>query len=212
MEHLASLLEQILVFVVEKGEVVFPVVAILALAACVWSWRRRRALVRYGLGGLLALVTLVSGAAFLFAHTVRADLRERTLDLHFRTLDDGQAHSISDWRGQVVVVNYWATWCEPCRRELPDLAHLAQAQRDRGVVVITLTDEAPEVVRKWGDPSLAETIRGTFTDAAPAAGLAGVVLGWRPVTLVLDRSSDIRRVLLGLQTYGALARAVRGAR
>ncbi len=201
--------QQILVFLVERGETVLPFAIVLAVVGLVWAWRRPRRLLRYGAGGLLLLAALLSVAGVLFAHTVRADLRRRTLDLRFETLDDGHAHRVADWKGKVMVVNYWATWCEPCRRELPDLGRFARDYRDRGVTVITLTDEAPETVRRWGDPALLQTVRGVFTADTPATGLAGVVLGWRPVTLVLDRRSAVRSVLLGAQSYDAFERAVR---
>lgn len=98
--------QQVLVFVVERGETVLPIVAVLALLAALWSWRRRRALVRYGAGSLLALVGVLALAALVFAHTVRGELRQRTLDLRFQTLDDAKTHQVLDWRGEVIVVNY----------------------------------------------------------------------------------------------------------
>jgi thiol-disulfide isomerase/thioredoxin len=202
--------QQILVLLVERGETVLPFAIVFAVAGLVWAWRRRRRGIRFGAGALFALMALISVAGTFFAHTVRGDLRRRTLDLRFETLGDARAHRVADWKGQVVVVNYWATWCEPCRRELPDLGRFAHDFRGRGVTVITLTNEAPETVRKWGDPALRQTVQGVFTDT-PAGGFAGVVLGWRPVTLVLDRSSAVRSVLLGAQDYATLEKEVREA-
>lgn len=48
---------------------------------------------------------------------------------------DGRAHNLSDYRGKWVVVNYWATWCPPCLKELPELEIFHRTHRDRAVVL-----------------------------------------------------------------------------
>jgi thiol-disulfide isomerase/thioredoxin len=65
------------------------------------------------------------------------------------TLDDREL-SLAALRGKVTIVNFWATWCPPCRAEIPDLIALQQKYRDRLQVIGISEDEAgPEVVRKW---------------------------------------------------------------
>ncbi len=51
---------------------------------------------------------------------------------------DGEMVELESLRGQVVVVNFWATWCPPCRREMPSLEHLVQKTRDQGVTVLAV--------------------------------------------------------------------------
>jgi peroxiredoxin len=51
---------------------------------------------------------------------------------------DGEIVRLSDFRGQPVWVNFWATWCGPCRRELPDIQRLADEFQDQGLVVIEI--------------------------------------------------------------------------
>ena len=51
---------------------------------------------------------------------------------------DGQVVQLSDFEGQVVWINFWATWCGPCRRELPDIQELAAEFKDDGLVVLAL--------------------------------------------------------------------------
>ncbi len=65
-------------------------------------------------------------------------------DVAMRTLD-GRTLSMSDWRGKVTLVNYWATWCGPCREEIPDLIELQARYPDQLQVVGISTDE--------GDPA-----------------------------------------------------------
>lgn len=66
---------------------------------------------------------------------------------------DGGSFRLSDYSGQVLVINLWATWCGPCRLETPKLVKLQEEFRAQGVVVVGLTAEVPEdsagEVRTW---------------------------------------------------------------
>ncbi len=59
------------------------------------------------------------------------------------TLTDlqGKSWTLKDLRGKVVVVNFWATWCPPCRKEMPDLDALYQQFKDQGLVILAISDE-----------------------------------------------------------------------
>jgi thiol-disulfide isomerase/thioredoxin len=66
----------------------------------------------------------------------------KVLETSFPTLD-GQQRRLADYAGKVIVVNVWATWCGPCRVEIPHLVALAREFKGRGVEVIGLTTEDP---------------------------------------------------------------------
>ena len=61
-------------------------------------------------------------------------------DLDLKDLD-GKLHKLSDYRGKWVVVNYWATWCPPCRREIPDLVEFHEKHKDHDAVVLGVNHE-----------------------------------------------------------------------
>ncbi|PYS10779.1 MAG: hypothetical protein DMG17_24015 [Acidobacteria bacterium] len=69
----------------------------------------------------------------------------------FTMLDlDGRQISTSDWRGKVVLVNFWATWCPPCRAEIPDLVALQEKYREQLRIIGVSEDEgSPEAVRRF---------------------------------------------------------------
>ena len=61
-------------------------------------------------------------------------------DFRLPSLSGGEV-SLADFRGRLVLLNFWATWCEPCRREMPGLEHLARRYRDRGLTVLAINED-----------------------------------------------------------------------
>ncbi|MEA3302612.1 MAG: TlpA disulfide reductase family protein [Pseudomonadota bacterium] len=61
-------------------------------------------------------------------------------DLDLKDLD-GKLHKLSDYRGKWIVVNYWATWCPPCRREIPDLVEFHEKHKGHDAVVLGVNHE-----------------------------------------------------------------------
>ncbi len=71
------------------------------------------------------------------------ELPASAMNTEIKTLD-GKTLRLSDYKGKVVVLDLWATWCPPCRQEIPHLIELSEQYADRGVEVIGLTIEKPE--------------------------------------------------------------------
>ncbi|MEE9576871.1 MAG: TlpA disulfide reductase family protein, partial [Gemmatimonadota bacterium] len=91
-----------------------------------------------GIGGL---VVAFSGGLMRSAGAEAGGAPSRWIEVEapvaeFATLDGGTA-SLADYRGQVVILNMWGTWCPPCRREIPELVHLQEALIGRGATVVS---------------------------------------------------------------------------
>jgi peroxiredoxin len=67
------------------------------------------------------------------------------------TLTDmqGKTWTLQDLHGKVVLVNFWATWCPPCRKEMPDLEKLYQELKDKGFVILAISDEEADKVKPF---------------------------------------------------------------
>jgi cytochrome c biogenesis protein CcmG, thiol:disulfide interchange protein DsbE len=92
-----------------------------------------------GMGGIVLLVGVVAVAAVFGLALIDRNAGQPTSgpapDFTLTTLD-GQDVRLSDLRGQVVVINFWASWCVPCRDEAPALQAVWERYRDRGVVLL----------------------------------------------------------------------------
>ena len=115
---------------------------------------------------------------------------------------DGRTIKLSDYRGKVLVMDFWATWCPPCRQETPQLARIAREHQARGVEVIGMHIDdrgrsTPEAIRKFiNDYGINYTV-GMATDDMFTAYL-GTEDDVIPQTLVFDRRG---RVVLHLSSY-----------
>jgi len=112
-------------------------------------------------------------------------------DFQVPTAGDGTLR-LSDFRGKVVFLNFWATWCKPCEEEMPSIERLHRKFKDRGLVVLAISmdaDGAP-VVR----PFVAKHKLTFPVGLDPRLAVSGPYGVWAlPVTLIIDRSG--RRVL-----------------
>lgn len=180
--------------------------AAMAVRAMVRVVRRVRsgAASRWVLGGPLALLA-VGGLGLLYFGSGSVIMgpglvRQHRLvgapapELRFNRVSDGAEATLAEHRGKVVLVNLWATWCPPCRHEMPELDRLQRTYRDRGLVVLQLSDEPRQVIADYLAASPMSTEHGFAAELPlPEAG--------RPTTFVIDREGVVRRVILGPRSF-----------
>jgi peroxiredoxin len=80
---------------------------------------------------------------------MEADDRQRQ-ETSFTLVDlHGRRWSLKELKGKVVLLNFWATWCPPCRKEMPDLEALGKQFKGQGLVILSVTDDDPEKVKSY---------------------------------------------------------------
>lgn len=128
--------------------------------------------------------------------------RDQAPELEGTTLD-GDAFALSDWAGEVVVINVWGSWCVPCRTETPELVRLANEYADQGVrfLGINIRDNSA-AARSFEDrfkvpyPNLEDPngqLLLNFRDVIPTSVV--------PSTVVIDRRGDVAARIIGPVTY-----------
>lgn len=109
-----------------------------------------------------------------------------------------RVQSLSQWRGQVLIVNFWATWCAPCREEIPILVKLQQKYAGNGVQIVGISIDQLDKTREFSAnfginyPGLI----GTF-DTVEVSRQAGNEKRVLPFTIILGRDGRIARTEAG---------------
>jgi thiol-disulfide isomerase/thioredoxin len=129
-------------------------------------------------------------------------------ELHFPDLG-GRPQALSQWRGQVLVLNFWAPWCAPCRDEIPDLGALHAQFRPQKVAFVGLAID--DAARVRGFLQQTPIPYPVLIGGGPAHGLArqlGNQAGALPYTVVIDREGRIAFSHLGRVRRDALEAAL----
>ena len=111
----------------------------------------------------------------------------------------GKLHKLADYRGKVVVVNFWATWCPPCREEMPSLQALRTELAGKGFEVLTVNlMESEEKIAAYRESELIDLPVLMDRDGAAAKRWKVDML---PVSYIIDRKGAIRYQLVGEATW-----------
>ena len=104
----------------------------------------------------------------------------------------GQTRAISEWDGQVVLLNFWATWCAPCRKEMPELAEVHHAFSAQGFAVVGIAIDTLEPVLAFiTELGIDYPMLIGELDAIQVAQQFGNRLGVLPYSVILDRQGSI---------------------
>ncbi len=161
-------------------------------------------------GSIVLLVSLVVAVVVIGLALVKQNQTQPTdgaaPDFSLTTFD-GEEVRLSDFQGQVVVLNFWASWCGPCRQEAPELVATWEAYRDKGVVFIGVA---------YLEDSEASAL--AFIEEFGAYYINGFDYGTRigrlynvqgvPETFIIDQNGEIQYFYMQPLTYQTLARVL----
>jgi len=145
-----------------------------------------------------ALVALAAGVATFYA--VFAPSPGQGVPVLALSFPDakGNAQKLEQWRGKVLVVNFWATWCAPCREEIPDFVRLQDKLGPKGVQFVGIAvDNADKVVQFAEEFQVNYPLLIGGYGAIELSRALGNKLGALPFTALVSRDGAVARVHLG---------------
>lgn len=118
---------------------------------------------------------------------------------------DGRPQALAQWQGKILVANYWATWCPPCRAEMPGFSRLADRYRERGVQFVGISIDSSDKIRQFQKET---PVSYPLLVAEPSVGQTSVELGnpsqGLPFTAIFDRQGRLVANHLGRFDEAAL--------
>ncbi len=177
--------------------VVLPLLVVGAIAGAIWWLEYRpeaRECPRSPISGQCYGPTDLAASQVPPGMKVGPDVGKLAPDFFLETLTGGELR-LSDLRGRAVVLNFWATWCLPCRKEIPQLVAAYNQFADQGLVVVGVNlQESPDTIRRYAedfgmDFPIALDRRGSVADEYRLLGI--------PTTYFIDRQGVVRSVFRG---------------
>lgn len=144
----------------------------------------------------LVLVVLLAGAGLWFAYMSSTVGSEPRPDFAIADVD-GNIHHASEYDGKLLLLNFWATWCAPCRKEIPMLIQAQQDYANQGLQIVGMAVDDPDSVRKYAKkyginyPVLVDANKVVRVQDALKGG-AGL-----PVSVLIDRNGSVRTLIKG---------------
>lgn len=176
------------------NKIIIAAVAIAATVAGVWVAKNR----------LVKPPSVAVTAAISTVATKPQALSEVLIPFSLPDME-GNKHNLGEWRGQVLVINFWATWCPPCREEIPMFMALYKNYKDKGLRIIGVAIDQRDAVEDYRDTLLINYPlligeREVITIMRQYGNYAGVL----PYSVIIDRDGKIQNRKLGAYTRAEL--------
>ena len=117
----------------------------------------------------------------------------------------GRQVSLTDFRGKVLLVDFWATWCAPCKTEMPGYERLYRTYKDRGFAVVGIAaDSDPKLIAEFG-----KMLGVTYPLLVNGMNVARYGVQGLPTTILVDRNGIIRKQVIGFEYTRVFENALR---
>lgn len=144
---------------------------------------------------LIVLLLAVGATVGIGGYTLYRDYRGVPRPAFSLPAVDGSEHSIAEWNHKVIVLNFWASWCAPCRREVPLLIKLQKQYETRGLQVVGVAIDNPDAIRDFANKlGINYPVLYGVEAAMDVAASYGDQQGTLPFTVVIDRKGRMRHV------------------
>jgi len=165
---------------------------------------------------VLLIVVLGSGFRWLYLNRHQFMNTESALPsateiapLWTTTLSDhrGKTYTLSQFKGKPLILNFWATWCEPCREEMPEISALASEHQEIAVLGLAI-DEAAAVHEFVESTPVSYPLLIAENEGMPLAEMLGNNKGVLPYTVIISAQGEVTRIFFGRVNRQMLQKAL----
>ena len=151
---------------------------------------------------LVISITLLAGSAGFFSQQYfEQKAAKQRPDFSLPDMN-GKLRHISEWDGKVILLNFWASWCPPCREELPDFVQLYDDYADKGFVVVGVAiDKQQDIIDFMDSVGVEYPVMISETEGIRISQAYGNRLGALPYSVIIDRDGQMVSSHLKLLTY-----------
>ena len=152
------------------------------------------------------LLTLFGGIFVLFMlqknfqepmDKVMSNARKSFPPIQFRLAKEESTKTLDDYKGKIVLLNLWATWCGPCRKEMPELDQLQKDLKSSAFQIVAISDEPLPVIQKFLNDKSYTFITASITQSNEL--ITGI--DTRPTSILLDKNGYVLDIVVGARGY-----------
>ena len=156
----------------------------------------------YGSGTRGKLIQGVSYVKSFIIPSKAIDISKRTqissLDLELHAIVSGNDFNLKDQKGKVILINYWATWCPPCRGEMPSLQSLYNNYKDKIIFVFLTQDEKTKVDKFYAENNYQLPTYNLMSNPAPEINTRTL-----PTTFIIDKQGKLAFKEVGASNWNS---------
>lgn len=160
---------------------------------------------------LLLIMTLGFGIRYFFLNTQTEDGGKQSTSALFAATfpnENGQQKALSAYQGKWVVLNFWATWCEPCREEMPELSALHDAYTNKNLVVLGVAVDDVSAIHEFSqDTKVSYPLFAADMAGMELATNLGNNKGVLPFTVIIKPDGTVHKVFFGRVSKALLEKA-----
>lgn len=157
---------------------------------------------------LISTVYLAKQLGFMAPTATSSAQASNVLDARFNALN-GSEVSLNAWHNKIIVLNFWATWCPPCREEMPELSKMQDQYKNQNVVIIGLSTEDLDATKSFiaANPVSYPVLAGDM-QAMNLAESLGNNQSILPYTVVIDEKGQIVKTFFGRINQALLEKTI----
>ena len=165
------------------------------------------------IGALILIVSIGLATSYFANQPVVEQVNNSPTQVLFAATfpdENGKPQSLKQWQGKIIVLNFWATWCPPCREEMPELSALHSEYQDKNVVVIGISLDEIALIKEFTETTdISYPLLAAEDTGMELAAALGNNKGALPYTLIIKPDGSIAKTYFGRVSKALLEKTLK---